>query len=487
MTTPRTAPARRLDDQTGAGLMLAMGIGLLLIAMGALAFSLFNIGQNSAKRHLGYEQAIHVAENGIDTALAEQQASEGTWHTDDAWDDVSTTTVEEGQLPAGTDTVEEEEAWLRQRALYAETGSNFAALTAAGVAGTSSEGDYVLVSPSNRKTVYAVGWVPSIANAEHVRYIKTEWLFSTWRPDHAVLVDGDLDLSGAVVAGLTGNVHSNGNTSVQVNSTDISGLLSTSGTFSTTGGSLPNPPDIANVEAGSAQQDVPDFDPRLIWERGTAVTDYRTQWYDLCPDGQVHTVSAGQSEPCDGPAAADFVSGSDYRGWGWKSSTKTWDYKSDDTSDGVYYAYQANMDISGNPGLSSGTPWKASLIAEAKEAGADSNCSTTREEGDIKVTGTPRSIPFMTGLGYIAGRDLKINGNPSSGTGTYTGFYAAGEQVEVGGNVSITGSIVVQDLCDTGASTINDNNVHGSVTITYDGGLDILVGATIRSVLWLEL
>ncbi len=472
-----------LTDEAGVGLMMVMGIGLLLMAMGAAAFTLFNIGQNSSKRHLGYEQAIHVAENGIDTALAEQQAAQGTFSTDIAWEDGTATGVE-GQLPAGTDTVEEEEAWLRERATYAA--ANFAALTTAGVAGTSSEGDYVLISPSNRKTVYAVGWVPSIAAPVHTRYIKTEWLFSTWHPDHALLVDGDLDLSGATVAGLTGNVHANGNIDIASGSTEVSGLLSTSGSFSVTGPGIPNA-DIPKVESGSAQQDVPNFDPRLIWERLTTNATLLGAWYDLCPDGSVHSVTAGQGVPCAGPTHPDFVAGTDFRGWGYSSGTNTWDYKSDDASEGVYYAFQANMEISGNPGLAAGSPWQASLIAESAVGGADGACATTRDYGDIKVTGTPRSIPFATGLGFIAGRDLKVNGNPSSGTGEYSGFYAAGEQIEVGGNVSINGSIVSQNLCDSPDSTINDNNVHGSVTITYDGSLDILVGATIRSTLWLEL
>jgi hypothetical protein len=218
------------------------------------------------------------------------------------------------------------------------------------------------------------------------------------------------------------------------------------------------------------------------------VTGYQANWYDLCPDGRAHSLytSSGGivTSPCQG-VTVDDASPGDFRGWTYGSGE--WDYSGNGNYDGTYYAYQSNMKISGNPG-SSGTPWKASLLAEAATGGAAGSCATTRLNGDILVTGTPKSIPFMTGLGYIAGRDLKVNGNPDPGAlGEYSGFYAAGEQVEIGGNVSIKGSVLVQDLCDTPTSPINDNNVHGSVQITYDGGLDVLVGATIRSVLWLEL
>lgn len=471
---------RRLRDESGVGLMLAMGIGLLLMAMGALAFSLFNIGQNSSKRHLGYEQAIHVAENGIDTALAKQQESQGTYNTDAAWG-------ADGPLPAGTDTVAEEEAWLRARAAYAE--ANWSTLST-GVKASSGEGDYIWVAPSNRQTVYAVGWVPNIQNAEHVRYIKTEWLFSSWRPDHALLTNGDLDLQNSQVLGITGNVHANGNIHIQGGGTVVSGIISTSGTFS--GTALPDPGKIENFEEGAAQQDVPVLDPLEIWKRGTVVTSYQANWYDLCPDGRVRGLQIASSggiasSPCTGDELADVSGGGEFRGWSFSSGTKTWDYAGNDIYNGTYYAHYANIKVSGNPG-SSGTSWSASLIAEAEPAGAAGSCSSTRENGDIIVTGTPNTIPYMTGLGYIAGRDLKINGNPGAGPPTqYSGFYAAAEQLETGGNVSLLGSIVVQDLCDTPTSSINDNNVHGSVTITYNGGLDVLVGSTIRSTLWLEL
>jgi hypothetical protein len=466
-----------VKDESGVGIMMAFGIGLLLLAMGVLALSLFNIGQNSAGRHLGYEQAIHVAENGIDTALAKQQRDQGNYTTDAAWGGTN------GQLPAGTDTVAEEETWLRARAAQAE--ANWATLPSE-IKGHSPEGDYILVSPSNRQTVYAVGWVPSITAPKHVRYIKTEWLFSTWRPDHALLVNGDLDLQSGQVLGLTGNVHANGNTHVQGGQATISGLISTSGTFS--GTTLPDPPNIPTAEEGAPQQDVPVLDPREIWRRGTVVTGYQANWYDLCPDGRVRSLYTGAggivSSPCTGLTVDDASPGS-FRGWSYGGSE--WDYNGSGNYDGTYYAYQGNLKISGNPG-SGGTPWKASLIAEAAPGPAAGACANTRLTGDILVTGTPNTLPYMTGLGYIAGRDLKINGNPGPGsTGIYSGFYAAAEQVEIGGNVSLSGSVVVQDLCDTPTSPINDNNVHGSVTITYDGGLDVLVGATIRSALWLEL
>lgn len=480
-----TSQEHRRADEAGIGIMMAFGVGLLLMAMCVLAISLLNIGQNSSARHLGFEQAINVSEQGIDTALAEQQAAEGTASTDAAWDAAATAVTgtaspTAGQLPATVDTVDEEEAWLRERTAWVK--ANKATPAVAALIKKTPEGDYVYLNPSNRQTVYSVGWIPNVETAKQARYIKAEWLFSTWRPDHALLVNGDLSMGGSSsILGIAGNVHANGDIDLNAGGgTTISGTISTSGTI-TSSPALPTG-GVPNYETGSPLQDVPDFNPRLIWDRQHV--SYASEWYDLCPDGTVRrpTNAAG---PCTGVIEADTSAGAEFRGF--KLSGDDWDYSGNSTFDGVYYAYQKNIKVGGNPG-EAGAPWKATLITEAIAGGASGSCTTTRSYGDIQISGNPGAIPFITGLGFIAGRDLKLNGNPGSGaSGIYSGFYAAVEQVQISGNPKITGSVVAQGLCDTPGSMITDNQVNGNPTITYDGGLDVLVGATIRTALWLEL
>jgi hypothetical protein len=111
--------------------------------------------------------------------------------------------------------------------------------------------------------------------------------------------------------------------------------------------------------------------------------------------------------------------------------------------------------------------------------------------GDISVVGNPTMLYHdnMIPLLLVAGRDLEVHGNPGAGQTNYDGILAAHEQFEVGGNPRINGAIIANDYCDTVGSPVDEPRVElgGNAHITYDGGIEVPLGRTIRTTHWYEL
>jgi cytoskeletal protein CcmA (bactofilin family) len=439
---------RDWSDESGMSMVLVIGISGVLVAASILATTLVNRALGGSSGHVSYEQALHLAEEGVDQVLARVQADD---------------TYSTGQVAPAAATPAEEEAWAAE-------------LLATAPVIEVDEGEYAFIKPANRSVVYAAGWVPDRASALRPRYLKAEYLFSTYNPPKAILIGGDLVISGnADVSGIAGDVHSNGDIELSGSPT-ISGDLTSSGSISVGGGG--GTTGVAgDVQSDASPQFVPPVEPREMWELLHA--DYADSWYDLCPDGTVRRADA--STPCNGTISGSATSGQAFRGWTFHGTGSSREWQKDGSGEysGVYYVYQAGANVSKNPG-EVGNPWRATVIAES--ANADGACPA--DWGDIHVNGTPRVVGFIDGLALVAGRDLKIQGNANQ---RFEGLMAAHEQVEVSGNPTLVGALVAEDACDTPGSPVTTSSVSGSMAIVYDGNLDVQLANLIRTSLWLEL
>jgi len=421
---------RPADGEDGFAMISVVLFGVVLLALMVMTVTQVQQATSQGTGHLAFEREIHLAETGIDQALARLQQDD-TWSTTNESPETSSPTAEE--------------AWATAK-LNAATPIQ------------ADEGEYVIVKPADNNVVYAAGWAPSRAAAKRTRVLKVEYLFSSYTPANAVLSNGPLTIGGnAAVQGELGNVHANGDIDV------VGGALSVSGTLTATG-------TVTNGQAGwlggQAPQEVPEINPRSIYDKFAQDPDYTEYWYDLCPDG---TVRQPGTSPCTGMVES---SSGTFRGWALTNSGWTNDR---DPYDGIYYIYQESAKIRGTD-----TAWQATIIAEA--SGSDG----ALVEGDIEMTGNPELSGYLPDIALVAGRDLDIQGT-GTGDGSYEGLLGAHEQFKVTGNPTLTGAIVGEGLVDTNGSPVDSNYVSGSMVITHESGLEADLGGLIRTTLWLEL
>ena len=446
------APRRRRARESGFGIVMVLGLGALVIGMGALAHFIFNSAINTSDRHVAYEQALHLAEQGIDQTMA-RLAEDPAYDTDATF----------GTVPATVVTAADERAWVEQQGAAAPA----SALQSA------PGGEVVAIKPSNRTTIYAMSWVPSRSAAERTRVLKQEYEAGTGTfVDFAIMTEGSLTVSGnPTISGSAGSVHANGNISIS-GSPVISGNLTTAGTLSgspTVGGT---------ASGGMPRKTVPTVDPRAVWQTWARSATYAGSWYDLCPDGTVQLPTG--AAPCAGTVVAD-ADASEFRGF--KLSGDSWDVSGNSgVYHGVYYAYRKNLKVSGNPGTAS-DPWRTTLIAEGEVTGTSGSCAQ-RSSGDIEFSGNANLGSFLGDLLLVAGRDLKVSGNPSH---TYTGLLSAMEQVELNGNPSVVGAVLSSTACHTSGSPVSQNSISGNISMSHDGSLEIPLGGGFRVTLWQEL
>jgi hypothetical protein len=280
--------------------------------------------------------------------------------------------------------------------------------------------------------------------------------------------------------------------------------------------------DSAHSGGSKPAREVPPISPR---------ENYGLSWYDLCPDGNVRAGAAypgtGSVTRGTGPCTGDVLGSavvSAYRGWRKVSDSASqgagWRYEGSGTctvvdsgpfcgDKGVFYVHRGSVTIGGSPGTST-APWQASILTEASPNTPDEpHCPHTA--GDIDITGSPRmrypcpaanptcdpdpTKPQPVPVLLVAGRDLRLSGNPGEGEINYEGALAAHEQFSFGGRPNIKGAVITEDACQTSGSLIDNSRgvdadssrLTGSVTIVYDGGLQLPFGRSLRMNSWAEL
>ncbi|MDP9399347.1 MAG: hypothetical protein M3P96_16660 [Actinomycetota bacterium] len=346
-------------------------------------------------------------------------------------------------------------------------------------------GEVKAVKPANRQSVYALAAVPGFAAADaRTRLLKSEYLFSTYSPDHAVLTGGNLCIRGSVLVDavredVAASVHANADVAtscsgngVGAGSSEIEGRLTASGTASVN----TNLSVSGGVAGGQPKVRLPSLDPRPVYLAEHA--KFPGRWFDLCPDGSVRAPTP--AGPC---AGATVLGQAPFQGWSfsagsggsapvWSMTTRSSPYP------GVYYVFEADAVVGGH-GAShdDDPPWNATVLAESAPAGGPL-AACGKRGGNItwKLEHVRNVLP---GIVFLAEGDLIGSANSRA----ENGLLAAGDQVVLStSSASVRGAVIAGDSCREGT---RGNEVQG-VRIEYDGSVEAALSSVVRSVLWLE-
>lgn len=474
----------RLCRTTSAGdpgfaMILVIGFMTIVLGIVAVALSVANRSLSSSRAHSRFDQALAVAESGVDQTLGVLKVTED-------YANASTATSCGGT----TYSLASERRWAR---CMINSQANNSTVT------KTINGDYYAIRPAGVQTVYSLSWVPNFAAAKpKQRLIKTDYIFANYVPKQAILVGGNLDMSGSVaITGATGQpagVHSNGD--ITSRSSDvIAGPVTASGTYD---GNARVSNDPAGATGGNAAiVPIVDVDPSYSYHalvptysgnaQGlTSAGAYTGTWYDLCNDGTAKA-PAVLADGTAGTPCSGFVlspSGS-YRGWTFTAATATtparWRMTQDNSPYlGAYYVYKGDAYIDGN--TSNGVSWNASVFAEPDHPADYTNLATCNKFGG-NITWNHTDIDdYVPGTVLVAGADLTDTANNNAGAG----LFAAADQVHIStSSASLTGSIVASDICKGDPASPDTDQVQG-VTLTYDDTGEGAVASVVRTTLWLE-
>jgi hypothetical protein len=461
------------SDESGFGLILVVGFTMVLLIMLMVGAAVSINSLRSSRTHATFEQALAVAEAGVDQTLAILQQ-------DKTYNPCSCA------IPAtalATDTAER--AWARSTLT-----SIAATRNAAGTLPKNSQGHYLAIRPTGAQKVYAMSWVPSYgATGAKTRLIKVDYLFSPYKPGNALLTNGDVDFSGGSVTikGLgdtcpgtaAAPVHANGSISGSANSSCVSGDVTASGSYTMAGTVGPGSSGSAPLET------VPTIDPLAVYtdDAVNANVAYTSNWYDLCPGGIARSKG---TTPCTGAQLADTtVTGlaPGFRGWTYSKTgnLETWTMGTADSPySGIYYVYQGDANVTG--GTTGQNPaWNATVFAEAKANGAPGSSATCNKLGGNISWHNTDVTNYMAGMVLEAGADLNVE---ASNNTLKLGLFAAADQVYMQSSsaTTVTGAVIAGDACSNGGSA---STLQG-LTLDFDGTFETPVKSVIRTTQWIE-
>lgn len=500
----------RWRNEDGVALVFAL---LAVIIVGGIASVMIvrATSQNTATRvERDFEQAIHLAEAGLDDVIVELNENQSylTRRPADNAPHVYTADV------SASDGVQR--AWA---VALASSDDDCEVVTA-------GEGEFCAIRPKLPDSaggqelpwVYGVSFIPSRAAADpEIRVVKMQFDEGFFLPPRAILTQGDLTLGGSLsIGGENGSVHTNGSVTVNGGALTTTGPVTSSGSFS--GG-------CSGCGEGSGQIDdslpLPDISAIAVYKReakthadrfDASTGTYDGDWFDLCSDGTVQVPTFTEGPPASGPPtpcsalsgnrilydANDPNQPSRYRGWTWSSAQSTWsaggggnNNVASPLADGIYYVHHANADISG----SVDADMRLTVVVDAHgvndpSTGTDTTCTggwAGNESGSLSITGVGGGSfrSFLNDLLFLTDRDVQTSGN-MQGT-TLGGVMAAHEQLGIGGTPNVEGAVVAEDACDTHRSPVHANTVSGNFTLTYTGTGSVPLSAIVRITAWNEL
>lgn len=443
-------------DDSGMALATVLLVAALVTTLVITTLGMVMASLRSSTDHDKFEGAVAAAEAGVDSTLAQLQANQayslgpaigGTFATPDAERQWAYTHIM-SQHSSGS-------SWI-------STGS----------------GEYLAIKPSDMNVIYALGCDPNCdaANAKQ-RLVKVEYLFAPYKPGNAILTSGDLSFSSSVTVdvtanavGGTANVHTNGSATGTGCSQTVNGIVTASGGYSVCGSV-----GLSGSGGNMPQESVPQVKPRYIYDQYSA--QYRSTWYDLCPDGKIRRPAA---TPCTGTQYADASGGASFQGWTWTAASGTtpalWDMSSTSWGSGIYYVYQGDANINRNTVVASAT-----VIAEAAPTGGTS-ATCNKLGGNITAKLVTISNAALPGVVLVADGNLSATSHFEAGIGVF----AAGDQIQVETSSNgITGTVIANDTCPSSTTGMTDQ-VKNAV-INYDQNVEVPLLDIIRTTQWLEL
>ncbi len=278
----------------------------------------------------------------------------------------------------------------------------------------------------------------------------------------AILVEGNLRINGnPKIQGQNGAAQANGQLELNGNP-KAEQAFNAGGAATISGGPKTGPPpdyddDPADINSGEEAVEAPDLEPQDLRPSADSI---------LGSDGLIRDQSG---------AVIGNATGGPWKRWSWDPGGQRW-VAGNNIPQGTYYA-EGNIDVSGNPGISS--PLPLTLIAE----------------GWIDISGNPDIIPSLTqgSVSYtlVAGTDLSISGSPNFPS---PGLYFAGDQLKILGNPTMNGRVIAADSDDQPFPNPGGINlvvlsggfmeISGSPIITFDDDSDGLIIPTVAS--WRE-
>jgi hypothetical protein len=468
------------------GLILVLGITSILTTLMIVSTTAATRAVQSSRKHVSFESSLAVAETGIDTVLARAQQAYNTFGTDN----YLTPSATDGSCATSTvtwpftsePTADAERAWAKTQ--LQGIASNGACRT------STASGDFAVLKPSGRQTIYAMGWAPRYGAAEvKLRLVKAEYLFTPYRPEFAILSAQDLTIgSSTTVTAAPGAdaslaaVHTNGSIIVSGGNPAVYGPVTQSGTDPTASSNKFYGNASGNVTT-RPKQTIPFQGALAVWGRNHS-SNPPGGWYDLCPDGTAR--SADGSSPCTGTVLS---SGGSFRGWRFDGSgtMKKWSATSAVKTgqySGTYYVSGADVD---NPASNTGSPVpNLTVIASA------STTTCPKVGGNIDWGSTDIAAPSLASTWFIADQDLRTSSNfqagSASGSTVVGGLFVAGDQVQMQTSSNgAYGAVMAAGQCNppAGQSLVDYNEIKNP-SIYYDPNAQAPFVGIVNTTLWLE-
>ncbi len=483
---------RRLDDDSGLGMILVIGIMVFVAGLTVTASIIAQNALGQSRQRINFERSLASAESGIDYALGHLQYAFDVSHADYpipvATEAPSVLcTASTVALPDLTSVDEKQWATSQLKSLVANHPECLM---------KTPDGEVMILKPTNPVggaglqygRAYAMGFSPGVGEKEAVaRTIKVEYVFMPYQPEYAILTGSALTLKSTStdVMGAHGvdpalaSVHTTGDLTV-IGQPHVTGSVtfggSATGSFGNFGGGTATQVKDVNVPRVSAlafYNQAEDLDPTAM-----------LNWTDLCPDGKARKHAGTGNAPCTG----GFIANSPYNGWSYKASTHTWTASKDLASyGGTYFVHMANV--------ANGTG-NASIPNITVIASATSTDCASKLYGNIVWDHYDTIAPAFKNLFFLADGDLAATSNFYSGQSTSTnvvsGMYVAGEEVQVWTSSSgLVGSVLAANQCPLNGSGADDtgpvasNEVQGQI-IKFDPNGDSPFSSLISTTLWLE-
>lgn len=482
-------------DENGAALVGALLAVVVLAGLAVVFVSRANSEAGASAFSVQYEAGLHAAEAAADDQLAEANVDAEYVTTVDLTGDVSDN-EDLGYVHLGSGTYafemteadrssqDAEKAWALKH-FENEIGFDSTGWE------EGSAGQAFAIRPVDADTgdplnlIYTVGAGQDLASAERgIRVVKYELVKTVSSPGFALLTGGDLKFGGS---GTILSPDCNEDTAATAEETCIADVHVT-GDYTNTGsgstvegqisvqnGTCPDATSAVNgCIDGADPQPVPEISARDFYDvneiresASVGDTENPDGWYDLCPDQTIREFAGVDSVPCTSDEVLWTSTGGNtrYRGWRWQGGA----WRGDSIQSGVFYVYHSDASINGSEGDS--TLDVSVLVEQNPLAPADG--------GALDISGNPQVQAALSDVLFIADTDIDLSGTPTGGScgdtpETFSGLIALGEQLNVGGNVSLHGSIIVEDDEDVhGLVKRNNMSIQGNMCLRFNPNLDV--------------
>jgi len=485
-------------DEEGVGLILVIGVTSIVMMLVILAGTIADRSLHSSSNHVSFQKTLSAAEAGIDQTLARLQRAYVDFGADFPVpnqptamdpDPVCEANPNSYKVPGvGFANDDAERTWAEGKIsqLLADHPECLQ---------QSEFGDYVVLKPNNRQSVYAKAWSPSYGHPKaRARLLKSEYLFLPYKPSNAILTAGDLKINSSTkVTSAPGedpsvaSVHANGGITVENGNPEVYGPVSSSVDSSGQASNKFYSNDGGNVSL-TPLEPIPAVAATTVYYRWQSTL--HDSWYDLCPDGTIRHPSSGG--PCTTTAGSDLVadlssSGADYgttvRGYRYEPASggnpAQWKVGKD-VPDGVYYAFAS--DIVPDSGAGNTITSSATILAQAQNGDA-----CPRFGGNITWDHNNISAPMIPNLFMLADGDLATSSNFYAGSGgppTTSGLFVAGDQMSIEtSSAGAYGAFVAADECPADPGEINEVK---NPAVYFDPNAEAPFTDIINTTLWLE-